>query len=225
MFVSIGLFIVDQLANAGSDGQIGGGGIYAAIGARIWLPPSSVGAIIDKGRDFPLHMHQKLVSYGPMWLFREHDGETNRALISYHGETQLLLHLLVVLPIPDRVSTASSTSHHASTSTRGICAAPVSPTPRPCMSFALRNAPSRSSPRWTGTPSSSTSPSPSVSPLCASCSPTRCRPVQMCPRGITLPCHRHGCHQRAKVPASHSLPSRGLTSTAPTPERRLAFSL
>lgn len=38
-FVSIGLFIIDELAIADtrtSTSHIGGGGTYAAIGARIW---------------------------------------------------------------------------------------------------------------------------------------------------------------------------------------------
>ncbi|KAG9317235.1 hypothetical protein JVU11DRAFT_1428 [Chiua virens] len=92
-FVSIGLFLLDDIVLEDDNDkslptQIGGGGTYATIGARIWLPPSTIGMIVDKGIDFPDHVYQKLLSYGhEMWLFREHtDRVTNRALISYRGD-------------------------------------------------------------------------------------------------------------------------------------------
>ncbi|KAF8559040.1 Ribokinase-like protein [Imleria badia] len=87
LFVSIGLFIIDDLSLAS---HIGGGGTYATIGARIWLNPSTLGMIVDKGIDFPTHIHQNLLSYGrDIWLFREHtDRLTTRALISYQGGTR-----------------------------------------------------------------------------------------------------------------------------------------
>ncbi|KAH9853707.1 Ribokinase-like protein [Lenzites betulinus] len=96
-FVSLGMFIIDEFSFADENGnptgktlppQIGGGGTYAAIGARIWLPPSSVGMIIDRGDDFPAHIQSALDAYGEdMWLYRDHPGRgTTRALNAYQGE-------------------------------------------------------------------------------------------------------------------------------------------
>ncbi|PPQ72525.1 hypothetical protein CVT24_004831, partial [Panaeolus cyanescens] len=86
---------------------IGGGGTYAAIGARIWyfipvktgpqlkgiafsfrLPPNKIGMIVDTGNDFPQDIKDKLHSYGSeMWLFREQPNRgTTRALNSYRGD-------------------------------------------------------------------------------------------------------------------------------------------
>jgi len=93
-FVSLGMFIVDQFLFEDEDGnptggkvdpQIGGGGTYAAIGARIWLDPTDIGMVVDRGHDFPSQIQTKLDSYGPdMWLFR--DDPT-------HGTTTALIHL------------------------------------------------------------------------------------------------------------------------------------
>ncbi|KAI0824594.1 Ribokinase-like protein [Trametes gibbosa] len=96
-FVSLGMFIIDEFSFADEHGnptgkclppQIGGGGTYAAIGARIWLPPSSVGMIIDRGDDFPVHIQSALDTYGEdLWLFRDNQGrDTTRALNAYRGE-------------------------------------------------------------------------------------------------------------------------------------------
>ncbi|KAF9221896.1 Ribokinase-like protein [Gyrodon lividus] len=96
-FVSLGMFIIDEFTFADENGvptgktvpsQIGGGGTYATIGARIWLPASEVGMIIDRGHDFPQHLQEKLLSYGSdLWHFRDHsDHKTTRALNSYRGD-------------------------------------------------------------------------------------------------------------------------------------------
>ncbi|KAI0663092.1 Ribokinase-like protein [Cubamyces menziesii] len=96
-FVSLGMFIIDEFSFADEDGnptgrtqaaQIGGGGTYASIGARIWLPPSRLGMIIDRGNDFPAHIQEALDSYGPdMWLYRDNPNRsTTRAINSYRGE-------------------------------------------------------------------------------------------------------------------------------------------
>lgn len=86
--------------------QIGGGGTYANIGARIWsgrklsqwpylkcvlmnrLPAKKLGMIIDRGTDFPPSIQSKLAAYGSeMWLLRDHsDRGTTRALNSYRGD-------------------------------------------------------------------------------------------------------------------------------------------
>ncbi|KAL7282156.1 hypothetical protein ACG7TL_003625 [Trametes sanguinea] len=98
-FVSLGMFIIDEFSFADEHGnptgktqppQIGGGGTYATIGARIWLPPSSIGMIIDRGNDFSPQIQQALDAYGPdMWLYRDNPNRgTTRAINSYRGETR-----------------------------------------------------------------------------------------------------------------------------------------
>ncbi|KAJ7638633.1 Ribokinase-like protein [Roridomyces roridus] len=88
-FASLGMFIIDEFSY--DDGkvlapQIGGGGTYATIGARIWLSPGQVGMIIDRGPDFPPEMERKLSEFGDMWIYREHQGGTTRALNTYRGD-------------------------------------------------------------------------------------------------------------------------------------------
>lgn len=45
--------------------HIGGGGTYAAIGARVWLPPKQILMLIHKGQDFPVEIEEKLLNYSP----------------------------------------------------------------------------------------------------------------------------------------------------------------
>ncbi|KAL0949572.1 hypothetical protein HGRIS_009621 [Hohenbuehelia grisea] len=95
-FVTLGMFIVDEFAFADEDGrptgkiaapQIGGGGTYAAIGARIWLQPQQIGMIVDRGHDFPQNIQESLDHFGPeMWHFRDQTCGTTRALNSYKGD-------------------------------------------------------------------------------------------------------------------------------------------
>lgn len=96
-FVSLGMFIVDEFLFEDEDGnptgkslgpQIGGGGTYAVVGARMWLDPTDIGMIVDRGHDFPTHIQTKLDSYGSdMWLFRDDSGRrTTKALNHYCGE-------------------------------------------------------------------------------------------------------------------------------------------
>ncbi|KAF5321091.1 hypothetical protein D9619_000958 [Psilocybe cf. subviscida] len=98
-FVTLGMFIIDAFSfmdEAGNptgrtlEPQIGGGGTYASIGARIWLPPNRLGMIIDEGHDFPSSIKEQLLRYGEdMWMFRKQPGrQTTRALNSYRGETR-----------------------------------------------------------------------------------------------------------------------------------------
>ncbi|KAI6035433.1 Ribokinase-like protein [Pisolithus orientalis] len=102
-FVTLGMFIIDEFSFTDQNGkptgktlpsQIGGGGTYAAIGARIWLPPHRVGMIVDRGNDFPQDVQDKLLSYGAnIWHFRNRDDRgTTRALNSYRGLTPRDLH-------------------------------------------------------------------------------------------------------------------------------------
>ncbi|EIM88253.1 Ribokinase-like protein [Stereum hirsutum FP-91666 SS1] len=96
-FVTLGLFIIDEFKFLDENGEptgrkaspsIGGGGTFAAVGARIWLPADQVGGIVDKGHDFPSDVDAQLKTYGEdMWLFRENlDRQTTRELSIYRGE-------------------------------------------------------------------------------------------------------------------------------------------
>ncbi|KAG9124935.1 hypothetical protein FRC07_009627 [Ceratobasidium sp. 392] len=94
--VSLGLFILDEFEFLDAEGkptgktqptQIGGG-TYTAIGARIWLPASAVGQLVDRGTDFPTWVQQELDRYGSdMWYFRDQTAaKTTRAVNRYRGE-------------------------------------------------------------------------------------------------------------------------------------------
>ncbi|KAF8211324.1 Ribokinase-like protein [Mycena galopus ATCC 62051] len=97
-FATLGMFIIDEFSFLDENGnqsttaqplapQIGGGGTYAAIGARVWLSPSQVGMIIDRGSDFPPSMESKLAEFGQeMWFYRNQPSGTTRALNTYRGD-------------------------------------------------------------------------------------------------------------------------------------------
>ncbi|KAJ3803113.1 Ribokinase-like protein [Lentinula aff. detonsa] len=101
-FVTLGMFIIDEFSYTSFEGEttkaskseastsniIGGGGTYAAIGARIWLFPDQVGMVVDKGYDFPSKIESKLKTYGEeMWFFRpQNEAPTTRALNLYTGD-------------------------------------------------------------------------------------------------------------------------------------------
>ncbi|KAG1762304.1 Ribokinase-like protein [Suillus occidentalis] len=92
-FVTFGMFIIDEFSFADEQGKptgetIGGGGTYATIGARIWLPPDSLGMIIDRGNDFPEDIQNRLLTYGSdIWHFRDDSNRvTTRSRNSYKGE-------------------------------------------------------------------------------------------------------------------------------------------
>ncbi|GJE84589.1 Ribokinase-like protein [Phanerochaete sordida] len=96
-FVTLGMFIIDMFSFLDAQGaptgktlppQIGGGGTYANIGARIWLAPDRLGMIVDRGHDFPEDVQRKLDSFGTeMWMYRDDPSRgTTRALNEYKGE-------------------------------------------------------------------------------------------------------------------------------------------
>ncbi|KAG1863314.1 Ribokinase-like protein [Suillus tomentosus] len=96
-FVTFGMFIIDEFSFADEQGkptgktvapQIGGGGTYAIIGARIWLPPDTLGMIIDRGNDLPQDMQNRLLTYGSdIWHFRDDTNRlTTRSRNSYKGQ-------------------------------------------------------------------------------------------------------------------------------------------
>jgi len=84
--------------------QIGGGGTYANIGARLWLPPSEIGMIVNRGVDFPPEMDAALKAYGEdMWLFREQSpAGTTRAINRYQGDHRGFQYLTPRLRITPR---------------------------------------------------------------------------------------------------------------------------
>ncbi|KAH7344550.1 Ribokinase-like protein [Rhizoctonia solani] len=97
-FVSLGLFILDELEFLDVTGkptgktlptQIGGG-TYTTIGARIWLPVPQVGQVVDRGADFPAEVQKQLNHYGSeMWHFRDQpENKTTRAVNRYTGEAR-----------------------------------------------------------------------------------------------------------------------------------------
>ncbi|KAK0191208.1 Ribokinase-like protein [Armillaria mellea] len=100
-FITLGMFIIDEFSFLDDDGNptgkelapqesaiIGGGGTYAAVGARIWLPPDKIGMIVDRGDDWPSDIQDELDKYGPeMWMYRDQlSARTTRALNSYMGD-------------------------------------------------------------------------------------------------------------------------------------------
>ncbi|KDQ09966.1 hypothetical protein BOTBODRAFT_36590 [Botryobasidium botryosum FD-172 SS1] len=95
--VTLGMFIIDTFEFRNDDGelsgktiaeQIGGGGTYCAIGARVWLPPDRVGMIVDRGHDFPIATQEALDKYGSeIWHFRDDsDRVTTKAVNIYRGD-------------------------------------------------------------------------------------------------------------------------------------------
>ncbi|GAK64701.1 ribokinase-like protein [Moesziomyces antarcticus] len=106
---TMGMFIIDtfrfidprtgqDLGNRGLEDQIGGGGCYFAIGARMWLPPGALQMVIDRGCDWKPEDQQVLDRYdqtaattsavGPpsMWHYRSRPDRTTRAVNIYTGE-------------------------------------------------------------------------------------------------------------------------------------------
>ncbi|PWN51756.1 hypothetical protein IE53DRAFT_409938 [Violaceomyces palustris] len=126
LVASLGMFIIDvfqyidpltgeDLGDRGRGEQIGGGGCYFAIGARMWLPPSSIQMIIDSGPDFSDLVQSTLDNFnltpcylpdsnrtdpsesrdaegthaeGSMWCFRSRKDTTTRAINIYKGENR-----------------------------------------------------------------------------------------------------------------------------------------
>ncbi|WWC88679.1 uncharacterized protein L201_003592 [Kwoniella dendrophila CBS 6074] len=99
--VTLEQFIVDTFTRVGNDGierpvdqpdQIGGGGTYAIIGGRMFVPPSKLGMIIDYTPDtLPTNMRNALKEFGEeMWVFRERtDGHpTARAVNKYDEQAR-----------------------------------------------------------------------------------------------------------------------------------------
>ncbi|PWZ00266.1 Ribokinase-like protein [Testicularia cyperi] len=105
---TMGMFIIDtfqyfneetgeDLGNKGLDDQIGGGGCYFAIGARMWLPPYAVQMIIDRGSDWRSAWQEVLDRFDmtpaaadtrSMWHYRSRPDGTTRAVNIYRGDNR-----------------------------------------------------------------------------------------------------------------------------------------
>lgn len=92
---SLGLFILDRFEYRTEEGntllkppsyQLGGGGTYAILGSRMWLPAFEVGLVVDRGNDWQQTVQEQLDGFGEMWYWREKDGATTTALNLYTGE-------------------------------------------------------------------------------------------------------------------------------------------
>lgn len=122
LFATLGTFIIDtfefidpssgvSLGDGGRGERIGGGGTYASVGARIWLPPSRVLMVVDRGVDWDQSWQATLDSLAStaakrkvtghsMWKYRTRSkhtdtgtGEegsdlTTKALNAYTGQTR-----------------------------------------------------------------------------------------------------------------------------------------
>ncbi|KAN0065105.1 hypothetical protein ACQY0O_001601 [Thecaphora frezii] len=113
MLATLGMFILDTfsfldpvtsqpLGDHGLGVQLGGGGLYFCIGARLFLSPAQMQMIIDTGRDFTPAIRSSLELFdrvatpddanegvgggASMWRFRPRDGLTTRAVNVYKGE-------------------------------------------------------------------------------------------------------------------------------------------
>lgn len=102
---TMGMFIIDtfrfldpstgeDLGNKGLADQIGGGGCYFAIGARMFLPPSALQMIIDRGCDWKPQDQAVLDQFNStaspnqasMWHYRSRPDRTTRAVNIYRGD-------------------------------------------------------------------------------------------------------------------------------------------
>ncbi|WWC57967.1 uncharacterized protein I303_100502 [Kwoniella dejecticola CBS 10117] len=93
---TLGMFIIDHHAVRDEQGNqvmteeesIGGGGVFAMVSARMFLPASHCGLLIDCGLDFPQRFADTLDGFGAeMIWYRAREGKTTRALNIYSGST------------------------------------------------------------------------------------------------------------------------------------------
>ncbi|OCH94244.1 Ribokinase-like protein [Obba rivulosa] len=122
--VTLGMFIIDEFEYQDEHGnptgqtlpsQIGGGGTYASVGARIWLPAEKIGMIVDRGDDFPPAIQDTLNSFGKeMWLYRDNpDRKTTRSLNSYRGDHRGFQYLTPRIRITPRDLIGTKLEHPA----------------------------------------------------------------------------------------------------------------
>lgn len=63
--------------------KIGGGGTYVNVAARMWLNPSQLGMIVDRGNDWRQDIQDQLDSYGPCWVFRDDDSRQTTRVCNF----------------------------------------------------------------------------------------------------------------------------------------------
>lgn len=90
-FVTLGMFIIDEIhyqpPRKPEIQVMGGAGLYAALGARLFRPPpsaSGIGWIIHEGHDFPLHIKSTIDTWKTSCEFiQTPERETTRARNTY----------------------------------------------------------------------------------------------------------------------------------------------
>ncbi|RSH87074.1 hypothetical protein EHS25_003563 [Saitozyma podzolica] len=83
---------------------LGGGALYALIGARLWLAAQQLGTLVNRerkrsdgsGGDVPQRLERDLEVYGgDMWVWNEGEGtKMTRARIRYEGDVRLYQHIV-----------------------------------------------------------------------------------------------------------------------------------
>ncbi|RSH89847.1 hypothetical protein EHS25_001833 [Saitozyma podzolica] len=83
---------------------LGGGGLYALIGARLWLGANQLATLVNReqrrtdgsGGDLPRRLEKELEGYGrDMWVWNEGKGtRMTRARIRYEGDVRLYQHIV-----------------------------------------------------------------------------------------------------------------------------------
>ncbi|KAL9000411.1 MAG: hypothetical protein Q9169_000928 [Polycauliona sp. 2 TL-2023] len=92
-FVTLGMFIIDEIhyqpPRKPDLDVMGGAGLYAALGARLFCPPpaaSCIGWIVHEGFDFPLHIRSTIDTWNTACEFiRTPERETTRATNTYES--------------------------------------------------------------------------------------------------------------------------------------------
>lgn len=80
-----------SLGDGGKGSALGGGGLYFAVGARVWLDPGQIRMVIDRGSDFEPEWQRTLDRFDDndagMWAWRQRkDGLTTKAVNVYRGD-------------------------------------------------------------------------------------------------------------------------------------------
>ncbi|GAA5978278.1 hypothetical protein JCM11641_001157 [Rhodosporidiobolus odoratus] len=90
MLSTLGAALVDEFCwkdsavNALRDNELrmGGGGVYATVGARVWT--KNLGQLVHRGPDFPPALQAQLDTFGDIWRFRDTPTPTPRALNTFY---------------------------------------------------------------------------------------------------------------------------------------------
>ncbi|KAL4817518.1 putative PfkB family kinase [Aspergillus spinulosporus] len=93
-FTSLGLLVLDEIRFPGQDpltDVLGGSGAYAALGARLFLPPPlgrTLGWMMNIGNDFPEQTRRYLESWGATMIVKEESSKpSTRGLLEYKDTT------------------------------------------------------------------------------------------------------------------------------------------